>query len=62
MAKTNNEVVGLTCEDCKSRNYVTTRNKVNMQQKDPSNTKLKIRKFCNACHKHTVHKETTSLK
>lgn len=50
------EIVGLVCPECKNRNYVTTRNKVNMEGK------LAIKKFCKHCKKVTLHKETTSLK
>jgi len=51
------EIVGLVCSVCKSQNYVTTRNKVNME-----NVKLEVMKFCNRCHKKTSHKETAKLK
>lgn len=54
--KTNREIVALVCTVCKSQNYVTKRNKVNMEEK------LAIKKFCKKCKKHTTHKETTKLK
>lgn len=57
MAKGAREIVGMLCSVCKSQNYVTTRNKVNME-----NVKLEIKKFCNNCHKITAHKETAKLK
>ena len=50
------EIVGLICSVCKRQNYVTTRNKVNMEKK------LEIKKYCNNCRKHILHKETTKLK
>ncbi|OGD78891.1 50S ribosomal protein L33 [Candidatus Collierbacteria bacterium RIFOXYB1_FULL_49_13] len=50
------ELVGMICSVCKSQNYVTERNKVNMEGK------LVINKFCNMCHKATSHKETSKLK
>lgn len=50
------EVVGLICGVCKNQNYVTTRNKLNIEGK------LTIKKYCRYCKKHTVHKETTKLK
>lgn len=50
------EIVSLVCNECKSQNYVTERNKVNMEKK------LEIKKFCKKCHKHTSHKENTKLK
>ena len=57
MAKSGSrEIVALICPVCKSQNYVTTRNKVNME------AKLQVKKYCKRCKKHTVHKETTKLK
>lgn len=50
------EIVGLVCTVCKSQNYVTMRNKLNMEGK------LEIKKFCNSCRKVQLHKETTDLK
>jgi large subunit ribosomal protein L33 len=50
------EIVGLICSSCKSQNYVTTRNKINME------AKLQIEKFCKTCRKKTSHKETSKLK
>ncbi|OGM30078.1 50S ribosomal protein L33 [Candidatus Woesebacteria bacterium RIFCSPHIGHO2_01_FULL_41_10] len=56
MASKNREIVALICQVCKSQNYVTTRNKVNMEEK------LLLKKFCKKCHKQTEHKETVKLK
>ena len=42
----------LQCIDCKSRNYVTTKNKKTMTDR------LELSKFCRRCRKHTDHKET----
>ena len=42
----------LQCQDCKSRNYVTTKNKKTTPDR------LEFSKFCRRCHKHTGHKET----
>lgn len=50
------EIVSLVCTVCKNQNYVTTRNKVNMQEK------LVINKFCKNCKKQTEHKENAKLK
>lgn len=44
--------VVLQCTDCKSRNYVTTKNK------KISKERLEFKKFCGRCRKHTDHKET----
>lgn len=54
------EVVALICTVCKSQNYVTERNKVNMDTKGKG--KLQIKKFCKTCRKSQPHKETTKLK
>ncbi len=42
----------LTCTECLSRNYSTTRKKKN------STERLELKKFCPKCGKHTLHKET----
>lgn len=57
MAKGSREIVGMICSVCKSQNYVTQRNKVNME-----NVKLEIKKFCKKCRKITPHKESAKLK
>ena len=45
--------VTLACEVCDGRNYKTTR-KVTAG----SEGRLELKKFCPACKKHTLHKET----
>jgi large subunit ribosomal protein L33 len=42
----------LACTECKSRNYYTSRNRTNTPGK------LKLKKYCRPCHKHTLHVET----
>ena len=54
--KGSREVVALVCSECKSQNYATTRNKVNMEGK------LTLKKYCKTCKKNTLHKESTKLK
>ena len=54
------ELVGMICTVCKSQNYVTNRNKVNMDTKGIG--KLNIKKYCKVCKKMTLHKETSKLK
>ncbi len=54
--KGNREIVALVCKDCKSQNYTTMRNKVNMEEK------LVLKKFCKKCKKVSEHKESTKLK
>lgn len=44
--------VTLACQECKNRNYNTTKNKKN----DPY--RIELEKYCKFCKKHTVHKET----
>ena len=44
-------VISLACEECKRRNYTTTKNKRN----DPD--RLELKKYCRWDRKHTVHKE-----
>lgn len=48
-------VIGLTCTVCKSRNYVTSKNKLNVTEK------LALVKYCKTCRKHTPHKEAAKL-
>lgn len=48
-------LIGLTCEVCDKQNYVIEKNKVNT----PAG--LKLKKYCNQCKKHTVHKEKKKL-
>jgi len=62
MAKAGREIVALVCKDCKSQNYITTRNKVNLETKSESGSKLELKKFCKRCKKMTLHKERAKLK
>ncbi|MDO4198959.1 MAG: 50S ribosomal protein L33 [Erysipelotrichaceae bacterium] len=41
----------LTCSECLSRNYSTSKNKTNAKR-------IELKKFCPRCNKHTLHKET----
>lgn len=50
------ENVGMICTACKNQNYITTRNKVNMEKK------LELKKWCRHCRKVQIHKETSKLK
>ncbi|HEV1996510.1 MAG: 50S ribosomal protein L33 [Candidatus Dormibacteria bacterium] len=45
-------IITLQCNECKERNYTTTKNKKN----DPD--RLELQKFCSRCRKHTAHRET----
>jgi large subunit ribosomal protein L33 len=56
------EIVAMVCTVCKSQNYVTERNKINLQNSAKKVTKLELKKFCKNCRKITLHKETAKLK
>ncbi|MCD6103975.1 MAG: 50S ribosomal protein L33 [Thermotogaceae bacterium] len=43
--------VALKCSECGIKNYYTDRNKNRKE-------KLKLRKYCPRCGKHTMHNET----
>ena len=45
------EYVILECTDCKRRNYQTPRETRDQKKK------LKLKKYCRWCRKHTVHNE-----
>ena len=53
MAKKKKTIVKLQCTDCKNYNYNT--NKSHTPTVD--GVKLDLKKFCNTCKKHTIHKE-----
>jgi len=44
--------ITLACNDCKRRNYTSTKNK----RKHPD--RVEHKKYCPFCRKHTQHKET----
>ena len=46
------DIITLACQDCKRRNYSTTKNKKKTTER------LEFSKFCRFCRKHTAHKET----
>jgi len=46
------DLVILACEECKRRNYTTTKNR----RLHPDRVQQK--KYCPFCRKHTVHRET----
>jgi large subunit ribosomal protein L33 len=45
------DIITLSCLECRERNYSTVKNKKN----DPD--RLELKKYCNSCRKHTMHKE-----
>ena len=48
---TRENLAKLRCDECKSINYYTTRNKKKLKEK------LAMKKLCPKCKKHTLHKE-----
>lgn len=50
-AKIKTEQINLQCSECKRKNYITTKNKQNVQEK------LDLMKYCRFDRKHTLHKE-----
>jgi large subunit ribosomal protein L33 len=50
------EIVTMVCSVCKSQNYITERNKINMEEK------LQLKKYCKTCKKVQLHKESTKFK
>ncbi|MCB5250210.1 MAG: 50S ribosomal protein L33 [Candidatus Cloacimonadales bacterium] len=46
------DIIVLACEECKNRNYTTTKNK----RKHPG--RVEFKKYCPTCRKHTPHKQT----
>ena len=51
MAKDDRITITMACNECKERNYATSKNKRN----DPN--RLELRKFCPRCGVHTTHRE-----
>jgi len=50
--KENRIVITLACTECKSRNYVTEKNKKNTTER------LTLNKYCPRCRAHREHRET----
>jgi large subunit ribosomal protein L33 len=45
------DIIQLLCQECKRKNYSTTKNK----RRTPD--KLELKKYCSSCRKHTLHRE-----
>ena len=43
--------IGLDCQECKRKNYTSTKNKTKTTEK------IQKKKYCRFCRKHTAHKE-----
>ena len=53
MARNDKRVkITLVCTECKRRNYITMKSKVNDRER------LEMKKYCSHDRKHTSHKET----
>ncbi len=50
--KKKDKLVVLACEECKNRNYTTTKNKKHTPDR------MELKKYCPFDKKHTLHKET----
>ena len=48
----NRPTVTMACGECKRRNYVTEKNRINDRDR------IELKKYCRWCGRHTVHKET----
>jgi large subunit ribosomal protein L33 len=46
------DIIILACNECKRRNYNTTKNKKKTTER------LEIKKYCPFCRTHTAHRET----
>jgi large subunit ribosomal protein L33 len=46
------DIIILACNECKRRNYNTTKNKKKTTER------LELKKFCPFCRTHTAHRET----
>jgi large subunit ribosomal protein L33 len=45
------DIITLQCNDCKNRNYTTTKNK------KKHTDRLEIKRFCPKCRQHRAHRE-----
>ncbi|MGE5489641.1 MAG: 50S ribosomal protein L33 [bacterium] len=46
------DIITFQCQECKSRNYTSTKNKKTTTER------LEFKKFCPRCRKHQPHRET----
>ena len=46
------DIIILACQECKRRNYNTTKNKKKTTER------IELKKFCPFCRTHTPHRET----
>jgi large subunit ribosomal protein L33 len=48
----NRPTITLACTECRQRNYVTVKNRVNDRDR------IELRKYCRWERRHTLHRET----
>lgn len=54
--KGNRQLIGFACPVCKNRNYISSKNVINIKDK------ITLKKFCKHCRKQTEHQEVKNLK
>ena len=52
MASEKRTQVTLECQECKRRNYITSKNKAEQRER------IELKKYCRWERKHTLHRET----
>ena len=52
MASDKRTQVTLECQECKRRNYITSKNKAEQRER------IELKKYCRWCRSHTLHRET----
>lgn len=45
-------IITFACTECKERNYVTVKNRINDRDR------IELRKYCKRERRHTLHRET----
>ncbi len=50
-SKENRIIITMACTECKSRNYTTSKNRMNDKER------LQLNKYCPRCHKYQGHRE-----
>ncbi len=52
MASDKRTQVTLECQECRRRNYITSKNKAEQRER------IELKKYCRWDRRHTLHKET----
>ena len=58
MAKTRVELIALECTVCVDTNGVHQRNYTTKKNRQNTQGRLELRKYCKYCRCHTIHRET----